>query len=77
MSSLWAQHLTLKEAQREVLVEFGLCWDKGGKEDKKSIGIISKTDISYMTTLTEGRNVPRICILLNITGAISNFNSMK
>lgn len=30
-----------------------------------------------MITLTHVRNVPRICILLNITGTVSSFNSVK
>lgn len=73
---LWTQHLTRWEAPTEVLVELGLCWDKGGKEEKKSIGIISKA-IIYMNTLTHGRSVPRIWIVLNTTGTVSSFNSVK
>lgn len=73
MSCLWAQHLTLNK----VLVELRLCWDKGGKEEKKSAAISNRTEILHTSTLTGVRNVPRTCILFHITGAITNFNLAK
>lgn len=45
------------------------------KRKKKGVNITSKTETLHISTLIKVRIVPRIYILLNVTGALSTFNS--